>query len=172
MIEGTAKLYKLMTLYMLKDLKYPISNNRIVDFFTDRDYAGYFTVQEVLTSLAEDEFVNVTEKQNITLYTITERGLMAAEEFKDDIAESFRNDIDEFLKNNKYELKNEVSVTSEYFKNKQGEYTCICRVKENKTTLIDLSLSVPLEENAKSICANWKAKSTEVYKNVMGILLS
>lgn len=171
MIEGTAKLYKLMILYMLKDLKHPLSNNRIVDFFTNGDYAGYFTVQEVLTSLAEDEFINVTEKQNVTLYTITERGLMAADQFKDEIAESFRNDIDGFLKKNKYELKNEVSVTSEYFKNKMGEYTCICRVKENNTTLIDLSLTVPLEENARSICDSWKKQNAEVYKNIMGILL-
>ena len=100
MIEGTAKLYKLMVLYMLKDLKHPLSNNKIVDFFTSGEYAGYFTVQEVLSSLVSDEFINATEKQNITLYTITERGQMAADKFKDEIALSFRTDIEEFLKKN------------------------------------------------------------------------
>lgn len=171
MIEGTSKLYKLMTLYMLSKVNHHISNNNIVDFFTNGEYASYFTVQEVLKSLEEDEFISCANKQNGSLYAITERGDMAVEKFKDEIAGSFRDDIDRFVKDNKFELKNEVSVTSEYFKNRNGEYTVTCRVKERNSTLIDLSLNVPLEENAKSICGSWEDKSSDVYKYIMKTLL-
>ncbi len=172
MIEGTSKLYKLMVLYMLSKVKHHISNNKIVDFFTSGEYANYFTVQEVLNSLEEDDFITCAEKQNISLYTLTERGELAVDKFKEDIADSFRDDIDRFISENKYELKNDVSVTSEYFQNKYGEYTVICKVKEKLSTIIDLSISVPLEENAKSICANWNKKSSDVYKHIIKTLLT
>ena len=172
MIEGTSKLYKLMVLYMLSKVKHHISNNKIVDFFTSGDYSNYFTVQEVLNSLEEDDFITCVEKQNATLYAITERGELAVGRFKDDIADSFRDDIDRFISENKYELKTEVSVTSEYFKNKYGEYTVLCKVKEKNSTIIDLSLSVPLEESAKSICDNWNEKSSDVYKFIIKTLLT
>lgn len=171
MIEGTSKLYKLMVLYMLSKVKHHISNNKIVDFFTSGKYASYFTVQEVLNSLEEDEFITCVRKQNVTLYTVTGRGAMAAEEFSSDISEAFRDDIDRFIKENKFELKNDTCVTSDYFKNKYGEYTVNCRVKEKHSTIIDLSLSVPLEENAKSICESWNEKSSEVYKYLIKTLL-
>lgn len=172
MIEGTSKLYKLMALYMLSRVKHYISNNKIVDFFTSGEYASYFTVQEILNSLEEDDFIVCAEKQGASLYTITERGELAVDKFKEDIADSFRADIDRFINENKYELKNDVLVTSEYFKNKYGEYTVICKIKEKLTTIIDLSISVPLEENAKSICANWNKKSSDVYKNIIKTLLT
>lgn len=171
MIEGTSKLYKLMVLYMLSKVNHHISNNNITDFFTQGEYAPYFTVQEVLNSLVEDEFISCARKQNGSLYAITERGEMAVDKFKEDIAASFREDIERYLKEKKFELKKEVSVTSEYFKNRNGEYTVTCRVKERNSTLIDLSLNVPLEENAKSICGSWEEKSSDVYKYIIQTLL-
>ena len=171
MIQETQKLYKLMVLYMLERADTPVANSRIVDFFTSGEYANYFTVQEVLSSLEADDFIVSSQKQNLTLYSLTERGELSSKQFKDEISDSFRESIDLYLSKNMRDIKNEVSITSEYFKNKNGEYTAICRIKEKNVTLIDLSLSVPLEENAKNICENWKDKSGEVYKAIIQNLL-
>ena len=52
-------LYKLMVLYMLSKVNFPLSNSQIADFMLDKQYTTYFTLQEVLSSLADDGFVNV-----------------------------------------------------------------------------------------------------------------
>ena len=44
-------------------------------------------------------------------------------------------------------------------------------IKEGKTTLIDLTLNVPTESAAQTLCENWKRKSQEVYAAVMKLLM-
>ena len=46
-----------------------------------------------------------------------------------------------------------------------------CQVREQDSTLIDLTLSVPSEEQAQAVCAHWKDKSQEIYAYVMQNLL-
>ena len=53
----------------------------------------------------------------------------------------------------------------------QGEYAARCQVKEKESTLIELTLTVPTEEQASSICANWKQKNEKVYAYLMEELL-
>lgn len=43
-------LYKLMVLYMLSKVNFPLSNSQIADFMLDKQYTTYFTLQEVLSS--------------------------------------------------------------------------------------------------------------------------
>ena len=57
MSTDATTLYKLMVLYMLDKVNFPLSNSQIADFMLDRQYTNYFTLQEVLSSLASDGFV-------------------------------------------------------------------------------------------------------------------
>ena len=54
MSTDATTLYKLMVLYMLDKVNFPLSNSQIADFMLDRQYTNYFTLQEVLSSLASD----------------------------------------------------------------------------------------------------------------------
>ena len=56
MSTDATTLYKLMVLYMLDKVNFPLSNSQIADFMLDRQYTNYFTLQEVLSSLASDGF--------------------------------------------------------------------------------------------------------------------
>lgn len=38
-------LYKLIVLYMLEKVDFPLSNTQISDFFLEKEYTNYFTVQ-------------------------------------------------------------------------------------------------------------------------------
>ena len=59
MSTDATTLYKLMVLYMLDKVNFPLSNSQIADFMLDRQYTNYFTLQEVLSSLASDGFVQI-----------------------------------------------------------------------------------------------------------------
>ena len=43
-----ATLYKLIILHMLEHIDFPLSNAQISDFFLDREYTDYFTIQQVI----------------------------------------------------------------------------------------------------------------------------
>ena len=57
MLTEPLTLYKLMTLYMLKQVKFPLSGSQLSEFFLDKEYTTYFTLQQVLTELKEAHLV-------------------------------------------------------------------------------------------------------------------
>ena len=76
-----------------------------------------------------------------------------------------------YLREKQYELKNEVSVKADYYRNTNREYSVHCQVMENRLPLIDLTVTVPSEEEAKAISNNWHKKNQEVYAQIMAELL-
>ena len=52
-----ATLYKLIILHMLEHIDFPLSNAQISDFFLDREYTDYFTIQQVIHDLMDSGLV-------------------------------------------------------------------------------------------------------------------
>ena len=69
-------------------------------------------------------------------------------------------------------MRNEVGVMADYYKSTTQDYVVHCEVRENKTTLIRLDLSVPDKEQAEIMCNHWKDRSQEIYAYVMKSLMS
>ena len=91
--------------------------------------------------------------------------------FKNNIAPSIRSDIDEYLRQNRVQLRNEVSVLADYYRNTAGEISVRFRVKEKQSDLIDLTVTVPSESQAKAICQQWQKKCQTVYEYIMRELM-
>ena len=136
-------LYKLIVLYMLKKIDFSMTNAQISNFVLDQGYTTYFTLQSVLAELTEAGLIHQETIQNTSFYTITPEGEETIGFFGNKISRSIRDDIDKYLKENKMQLRNEVSVIADYYRNTVGEYSVRCRVKEKNSDLIDLTLSVP-----------------------------
>lgn len=164
-------LYKLMVLYMLSKVNFPLSNNQISEFMLNKQYTTYFTLQEVLNSLAEDGFIIVLAYRNSTQYKLTKEGSDTISFFDSKISNAIRDEIDQYLKDNKYDLKCEVGTTSDHYRTVNGDYIAHCQVREGETNLIELNIAVPLEEQADAMCAKWKEASQEIYDFIMHKLL-
>ena len=67
-------------------------------------------------------------------------------------------------------LRDEVSITAQYYRYTAGEYDARLTAKEKNTTLVDITLSVPTEESAAAICDNWQRKNQEIYQYLIGQL--
>ena len=52
MNTDSTTLYKLMILYMLSKVNFPLSNTQLSSFMLDKQYTDYFTFQETINSLA------------------------------------------------------------------------------------------------------------------------
>lgn len=164
-------LYKLMVLYMLNQVNFPLSNSQISEFMLERSYTTYFTLQEVLNALVDDGFMQVFTYRNSTQYKLTKEGSELISFFDNKISLAIREDIDSYLKENKYTLKCEVGTTSDYYKSTSNDYIVHCQVREGETNLIELNVAVPTEAQADAMCSKWKDASEEIYEFIMQKLL-
>ena len=151
-------LYKLIILYMLDKVDFPLTNAQISGFILDKGYTTYFKLQQALSELTESGFIREEATHSRTFYHLTEEGEETIHFFRNKISDAIQKDIDEFLKEKNYELKNEVSVKSDYFPGSGMEFTVRCQVIENNQPLIDLTLTVPSEAEAETISNNWSKK--------------
>lgn len=168
--EGTT-LYKLMILYMLSKVNFPISNTQFQNFLLNKQYTNYFVFQETISALVEDGFINEHNYTNSTQYTLADYGKETIGYFNNKIPSAIREDIENFLAENRYELKSENLTTADIFEMPNGEFMVHCQVKEKDTTIIELNLNVPLREMAELMCFKWNGANQEIYDYVMHRLM-
>ncbi|MCI5698979.1 MAG: DUF4364 family protein [Lachnospiraceae bacterium] len=164
-------LYKLMILYMLEKVNFPLTNNQITGFILDQGYTDYFHVQQAISELVESNLITTETIRNASYLKTTEEGARTLSYFKNDISNQIREDIDHFLKENAFELRNEVSTLSDYDRTPEGDYCVRCRVREGNSILIELNFTVPTEEEAKAVCRHWPEKSQKLYMHILETLL-
>lgn len=170
MPEQLKTLYKLMTLYTLSRVDFALTNSQITNVFLDLGYTNYFNVQYTLADLVNAQLVHEEVYPDYRYYALTEEGRTTLEALRSSLAASIRNDIDEYLRKNRLEFREAVSVRSEYYRTTEGDYAVRCRVMEHSTALIDMTLTVPNETQAKIVSKEWKEKSQEIYAHVMRTL--
>lgn len=164
-------LYKLIILYMIEKVNFPLTNAQISGFILDKEYTTYFTLQQAISELLDSNLLRSETIRNSSRYYITEEGENTLNFFENRISDAIKADIDEYLETRKYELRNEVSTIADYYKNTNNEYEVRCQVRETHSNLIDLTLTVPDEEEAVAICNNWQKKSQQIYAYLIENLL-
>lgn len=164
-------LYKLIVLYMLEKVDFPLTNGQISEFILEKGYTSYFTLQQAISEMVSAGFIREESTHNRTLYHLTEEGTETIQFFKNNVSPAIRNDVDSFIAEKAYELKNEVSVKADYYPNKANEFSVRCQIQEGDASLIDLTISVPTEEEAISVANNWNQKHQEIYAQIMANLL-
>lgn len=167
MLENTSVLYKMIVLYMLENIDFPLTNSQITNFFLDREYTTYFHVQETIHELTESGLIEETKQGNSLLYHLTEEGTKTISYLAQNIPYSVREDIHAFLKEHGHSLRNQNSVIADYHRTPQQEYLVQCQVLEKETTLINLELTVPTKEIAVAFCKQWPKKCDEIYAYLM-----
>jgi len=170
MLQDPLTLYKLIVLYMLDRVTFRMTAAQVSDYILDREYTNYLTLQQVIHELVEARLISTKTIRNRTHLSITAEGRQTLHFFQNRISDAIREDINAYLRDNEYELRNEVSVLSDYYKSTSGEYEAHLTAQERGITLIDITLSVPTEDTAASICENWQKKNQEIYQYLAGQL--
>ena len=171
MLSDPITLYKLMILYMLVHVNFPLTNAQLTDFFLEHEYTTYFTLQQALNELREAGLIKMESIHNSSRYEVTKEGEDTLSFFGNNISSAIVADIDAYLKENKFRLRSEVGVISDYYKSTSQDYMVHCEVREGKNVLINLDVSVPDKEQAEIMCGHWKARSQEIYSYVMRTLM-
>ena len=170
MPEQLKTLYKLMTMYTLSRVDFALTNSQITNVFLDLGYTNYFNVQYTLGDLVSSRLVHEEIYPDYRYYVLTDEGRESIEALKSSLAASIRSDIDEYLRENRLEFREALATRAEYYHTTEGDYAVRCRVMEHTTALIDLTLTVPNETQAKIVSKEWKEKSQDVYAYIIHTL--
>ena len=171
MIAEPMTLYKLMTLYMLNHVNFPLTNSQLSDFFVSHEYTVYTTLQQALSELCDSGLARSKSTRNITQYEITDEGMQALSFFVKDISAEIVNDMDTYIKENKFRLRSEVNTSADYTKINDNDYLVQCKVIEGSSCLMDLSLTVQDEKMADDMGLRWKECSQAIYSYTIKKLL-
>ncbi|OYP45121.1 hypothetical protein CG709_03925, partial [Lachnotalea glycerini] len=132
-------LYKLIVLYMLDKVSFPLTEAQITDFILGKEYTTYFSLRQAISELIDADLIKVESFRNSSHYHITEEGTNTLEYFGNKISASIVADIDEFLTTNQYSLLDEGSTTADYYKTTNNDYAVECKVKEKNYDIISMN---------------------------------
>ena len=93
----TFTLYKLIILYMLNKVDFPLTTSQISEFVLDKGYTSYFKLQEALSELASSGLIRPETTHNRTLYHLTENGAETTHYFSNKPSSAIRKGIDDFM---------------------------------------------------------------------------
>lgn len=155
---------------MLQRVDFPLTKAQIGDFILDKQYTNFLTLQQVIGELIDADMVTAHTIRNRTHLSITKEGRQTLHFFDNEISDAIKEEIHAYLRQNEIELRNEVSILADYYKSTSGEYEAHLTAKDKDVTLVELVISVPIEETAASICDNWQKKNQEIYQYLISQL--
>ena len=164
MTQDPLTLYKLITLYMLDRVTFPLTKAQIGDFILGHDYTNFLTLQQVIAELIDAELIRAKSLRNRTYLEITEEGKNTLSYFGNRINDSIKQDMTALFDAHEMDMRSESAVRADYYKSTSGEYEARLVVKERDVTMVDITLSVPDEDTAAAICANWQTRNQSIYQ--------
>lgn len=170
MTQDPLTLYKLIVLYMLEKVTFPMTTAQISDFILAREYTNFLTLQQVLNEITDAHLISAQSIGNRTHLMLTDGGRETLHFFQNRISPAIKEDIDTYFRENEFTIRNEVSILADYYKSTSGEYEAHLVAKDRGIKLVDLTLSVPTEEMAAGICDNWQQKNQEIYQYLTQML--
>ncbi len=164
-------MYRVMILYMLNIVEYPLTNTQITNFILENEYTDYFTVQEAITGLLETDLITAESTHNNTRYHLTEDGMQTLGFFHTKVSDAIKEDIRTYFQAHHFDLKQETAVFADYYKAAGSGYDVRCRIQDQSTDIVDLTLRVKNRAQAEAVCRNWKESNVDIYETLMDTLI-
>ena len=152
---------------MLGKAAFPLTKAQVGNFILEKEYTNYLTLQQVIAELIDADLIDAKSSRNRTLLAITDEGRETLSFFENRINDSIKKDIGDFFSDNEMEMRNEVSILSDYYKAVSGEYEAHMLANEKGVKILEITLSVPDEDTASAICANWQNKNQDIYQYII-----
>lgn len=161
---------KLMILYLLKNVSFPLNHENIGNFFLDK-YTTYIQFQEIIAELTDTKLIEEHKTKTSICYKATDDGLEALNSFINDIAENHKKEIDQYIIDNKIKLKEESIISSNFTDGEANNYQISLQIAENPDEKFKILIDVPTADVASTMCENWKVKAKNIYAYVIKQLL-
>ena len=164
-------LTKLIVLYMLDKVDFPITKAQICDFILEKEYANYFTLTQAIFELTEDGFIVSASTHSSTVLSLTDQGRDTLTFFQNRISEGIKNDINAYFEEHRMEITDTMSVMTNYYRTASGDYIADLTAREKSADLINIRINMPTEDSARAMCDRWREKSSDIYSYILENLL-
>lgn len=173
MYDNTVELAenKLLLLYIIKSIKYTISNAQLTDIVLEHSFINYFTLQQYIAELEKSNFIKLEERDNKEFVLLTRKGDSVLSLFKDRLSQGKMKSIDEYLSEQIDEIKRELNIFGDYTPDNNDSFLVTLKAVEGNCVLLELNVSVPSKDQAKELCSKWKNNSSEIYNKIMEALI-
>ena len=161
---------KVLILYILSNIKRPISNNALYKIILSVFDMNYFYFQQFLLDLIKSDFVLTYEQEEQHMYMITDKGTRTLELTEDILPGIIKLQVDTNLKYALDDVNEENSIIAEYTPINENYYNVTCKVMENNECLFEVKTFAGSREQAKQIVNNWKKHAGVIYPDLLKIL--
>ena len=161
---------KVLILYILSNIKRPISNNALYKIILSVFDMNYFYFQQFLLDLINSDFVLTYEQEEQHMYMITDKGTRTLELTEDILPGIIKLQVDTNLKYTLDDVNEENSIIAEYTPINENYYNVTCKVMENNECLFEVKTFAGSREQAKQIVNNWKKHAGVMYPDLLKIL--
>lgn len=161
---------KLKLLFLLDKMEIPLTENSIIDIFTNRNvWLKYMDCKEILFQLLEAGFIYKAggeENDDEARFGITYEGRNCLSHFYLRIPQSWREEATNFAKDNRMSFKRSQEYVSDYFKNADGSHTVVLKIKEPlvSQSLLEVKLKAPTRHSAISACKKWRENASTIFE--------
>ena len=167
MAESDVLHYKLMILYMLKRVTFPMSNADLWTFFSSKETMPEASFQDIMRSLNEANLIHEEDLNGVTRYELTKEGDEALFYFTNDIPKDVVDSLEDYVTANRFRLRNQTGVSTNFDITESGEYNVTLKIREGKSVLFEMSILVPTEDQARTLATHLESKAQQVYADVM-----
>ena len=161
---------KVLILYILKNIKKPITNNALYKIVLSVFDMNYFYFQQFLLDLTKNEFIFTYTKEEQAMYLITEKGIKTLELTEDLLPGIIKLQVDTNLKYTLDNVDEENSIIAEYTPINENYYNVTCKIMENNECLFEVKTFAGSREQSKQIVENWKRHAGTMYPSLLEIL--
>lgn len=161
---------KVLILYILNKVNKPITNDSLYKLVLSALDVNYFYFQQFLLDLIQNKYIVNFQKENKSLYEITESGKNTLALTMDLLPGIIKLKADMNLKKELEITEEEYSVVAEYTPRSENNYIVFCKIIENSETIFEVKTFAGSRENAKEIVQNWKENAESIYPEILRIL--
>lgn len=161
---------KILILYILNKVGKSISNDSLLNLVLAVTDMNYFYFQQFLLDLLENKYIVSYDKDNSTLYEITDFGKETLALTQDIIPGIIKLRVDSNLKDELVAFEDKHSIVAEYVPRSENNYTVTCKIIDNNDTIFEVKTFAGSREKAKDIVDNWNNNADKIYPEMLNIL--
>lgn len=161
---------KVLILYILNSVKEALTNNNLYKIVLAVVDMNYFYFQQFLLDLISNDYVMHYQKEDNTLYQITEKGKQTLELTEDILPGIIKLQVDTNLKGAMEEVSDESSIIAEYIPKSENYYNITCKIVEKNETIFEIKTFAGSREQSKQIVDNWKSYAIQIYPKLIETL--
>ena len=161
---------KVLILYVLNKAAKPLTNDVLYKLVLSGIDMNYFYFQQFILDLINVKYIFSFEKEDQTLYQITDSGKKTLDLTLDLLPGIIKLKADTNLKAILDSSEEEHSVVAEFTPVSENHYIIVCKIIENNETVFEVKTFAGSRNEAKAMVDNWQNHANIIYPQIINSL--